>query len=247
MSLPSTRLRQIVFASDAAADMDTLRHVLGLGEPFVDPGVAEFGLTNNVFAFGDQFIEVVVPVEQNTAAGRFLERGGGIGGYMAIFQTPDLDAVRARADAKGLRRVWNIDLPDISASHLHPADVGAAIVSIDEPRPPESWRWGGPGWARRAVDGRVMGLRVGARDPEALAARWAGVLGLEVAASQDTWQVPLADGEVVITPADRDAITHFAIASKDPDAILDRAGDAGLPVSANAFTLMGVTVTLHSH
>jgi len=28
-------------------------------------------------------------------------------------------------------------------------DIGAAIVSLDRPVPPESWRWAGP-WCRRA-------------------------------------------------------------------------------------------------
>ena len=58
----SVRLRQAVLA---AADLDgvanELREVLGLGEPFADPGVAAFGLQNAVFALGDRFLEVVSP------------------------------------------------------------------------------------------------------------------------------------------------------------------------------------------
>ena len=238
------RLRQIVFASNDPENMDLLRTILDLGEPFIDPGVGEFGLTNNVFAFGDQFIEVVVPVEDNTAAGRFLARNDGLGGYMAIFQTPDLAGVRERADAHQIRRVWNIDLPDISASHLHPGDIGAAIVSIDEPRPPESWRWGGPHWAGRAVPGTVTGIRVTARDPEALARRWAGVLGIDPAHEGGNIVLPLAEGAVTITKGEADRVTHFHLESADPASVLDRARTAGLAAESDSFTIMGVTVVL---
>ena len=44
-----------------------------------------------MFALGDQFLEVVVPVEDETAAGRFIDRTGGQGGYMAIFQTAKIE------------------------------------------------------------------------------------------------------------------------------------------------------------
>jgi hypothetical protein len=77
--------------------------------------------------------------------------------------------------------VWSIDLDDISASHLHPADLGGTIVSIDEPRPPDSWRWGGPDWIGKAgtgAPGRLAGVTVRVPDPEAVAARWGEVLGV---------------------------------------------------------------------
>ena len=128
------RLRQLVIAANSLDTADTLQSVLGLGEPFPDPGVGEFGLVNAVFAIGDQFLEVVVPTAGTAPAQRFIDRGGE-GGYMAIFQTDDMAALRTRVDGLSIRRVWNIDLPDISASHLHPADIGGAIVSVDEPRP----------------------------------------------------------------------------------------------------------------
>jgi hypothetical protein len=176
------RLRQAVLV---AAELDgvagRLREELGLGEPYADPGVGAFGLTNAVFALGDAFLEVVVPVQPGTAAGRYLERHGGDGGYMLIFQVGDLAGARARAEELGVRSVWGIDLPDIAATHLHPADMRGAIVSIDQPVPPESWRWGGPDWTGRAgtgAPGRLEGATVAVTDPEAVAERWARVLGI---------------------------------------------------------------------
>ena len=36
----------------------------------------------------------------------------------------------------GVRVVWQLDLPDISGTHLHPADTRGAIVSLDRADPP---------------------------------------------------------------------------------------------------------------
>lgn len=179
----TVRLRQAVLvARDLDAVAGRLRAELGLGTPYADPGVAAFGLRNAVFAIGDAFLEVVSPVETATAAGRHLDRRGGDGGYMLIFQLEDLDAARARAAALGIRTVWQLDLPDISATHLHPVDTGGAIVSLDRAQPTGSWRWGGPEWIGQAgtgAPGRLEGARLLVPDPDGVARRWAGVLGTD--------------------------------------------------------------------
>lgn len=246
--MSGTRIRQLVFASHEQTDIEKLQSVLGLGPRFVDKGVGEFGLTNGVFALGDQFLEVIVPVQDKTAAGRFLERGQGLGGYMIIFQTEDLNAVRDRADALHLRRVWNVDLPDIAASHLHPADIGAAIVSIDEPRPEGSWRWGGPDWQDNSRPGHIVGATVSARAPEAMAERWAGVLGVRFHEVGSTYQVELAEGRIDIVPGDEDRLSAFQLAVSNPDEVLARAAKSDLPMLGQAtFLLMGVRVTVSAH
>jgi hypothetical protein len=172
------RLRQAVLAAaelDPVADR--LRSELGLGDPFADPGVDAFGLRNAVFALGDCFLEVVSPVRPDTAAGRWLERRGGDSGYMLMFQVEDVAAARERAGSLGVREVLTIDLDDISESHLHPADMRGAIVSISEPRPQDAWRWGGPAWKERSAPGTLVGAEVAVEDPPAVGERWAGVLG----------------------------------------------------------------------
>jgi Glyoxalase-like domain len=193
------RLRQAVLAArhlDAA--VQELRAALPLGEPYADPGVAYFGLRNAVMPLGDTFVEVVSPVQENTAAGRFLDRHGD-GAYMAMFQIEDLAGARDRARALGVREVWTADLEDISAAHLHPVDMGAAIVSLDRPVPPESWRWGGP-WQPHG-DAHTTGLTLSARDPEALGARWGGVLG----------SLELDDGRIEVRAGEADAIAAFHV------------------------------------
>lgn len=181
------RLRQaVIVAAELEPAAARLREELGLGEPYADPGVGFFGLRNAVFALGDSFLEIVSPEREGTAAGRYRDRRGGDGGYMVMFQVDDLEGARARAAELGIRVVWGIDLPDIAASHLHPADTRGAIVSIDRPVPPESWRWGGPDWTGRGgtgAPGRLEGATVAVTDPEAVAERWGHVLGTDPAAA----------------------------------------------------------------
>lgn len=243
MQLP--RIRQLVFASNDAEDINRLRHIVDLGEGFVDPGVSVFGLTNGVFALGDQFLEVVVPVEDNTAAGRFIDRTGGEGGYMAIFQTDDLARVRAHADEEQIRRVWDIDVEDISATHFHPADIGAAIVSVDEARPTASWRWGGPDWQSEARPGGLVQLDVSARQPEEIALRWGELLAAAPqAVGSDIWDIPLGDGAVRVIPGARDFLSGYTFKHPDPGGCLKRAADLGLDAADRSFRFAGVEITV---
>jgi hypothetical protein len=219
------RIRQIVFVvRDIAASSRRLAELLALDPPFRDPGVAEFGIDNAVFAFGDQFVELVSPVRAGTAAGRHLDRRGE-GGYMLIVQTDDFEGARERLRALGVRTVWEKTLPDIRAMHLHPKDIGGAIVSIDEPVPAASWRWGGPSW--RIQEGargrqRVVGVTVEAAEPRAMAARWAEVLGRPAAvAHADAMRVALDGGAVDFIRArdDSEGIAGFVLRVVDEAAV----------------------------
>lgn len=106
-----------------------------------------FGLVNGVVPVGDAFLEVVAPSCGDTAVGRHLARHGGDCGYMVLVQVTDMAAARSHLAACGVRTVWSADLDDISGTHAHPADTGAALVSFDRPVPASSWRWGGPDWS----------------------------------------------------------------------------------------------------
>ena len=172
------RLRQAVLAArDLEPAVARLRAELALGEPYTDPGVAHFGLRNAVFAIGDTFLEVVSPAEEGTAAGRLLDRRGGDCGYMAMFQVDDLTATRQRARAAGVREVFEVELEDMAEVHLHPSDMRGAIVSASRPEPPDSWRWGGEGWAERSAPCGVAGMTVAVADAVAASERWTKVLG----------------------------------------------------------------------
>jgi hypothetical protein len=184
------RLRQAVLVAAELEPVErSLRDALGLGEPFRDPGVEEFGLRNAVFALGDCFLEIVSPLRAGTAAGRYLQRHGGDGGYMVLFDLEDLDGARSRAERDGVRVVWRIDLPDISGTHLHPGDMRGAIVSLDRSQPYGTWRWGGPQWTGRTgsgAPGRLAAITVAVDDPLAVAERWGTVLGAPFAEGSQT-------------------------------------------------------------
>jgi len=247
------RIRQIVFAvRDLAGGQARLASLLGLDPPYRDPGVAEFGIDNAVYVFGDQFVELIAPVREATAAGRAIERRGDCG-YMLLLQTDDFDRERARVAALGVRTVWEVALPDIRAMHLHPKDLGGAIVSVDQPKPAAAWRWGGPGWRPqpgRAGTQRVVGVTVAAHDPHAMAARWSEVLGLAAPIdAQGGHRLALADGghvDFVGTAGREEGITGFALAVVDPALVLDAARRLGLAVQGDAVDAFGTQLVLRA-
>ena len=205
------RIRQIVFAARDLGDA-VLRFEaeLGLKVAYRDPEVAEFGLENALLPVGDQFLEVVSPIRADTAAGRHLDRHGD-SSYMLILQTDDLERDRARVDRLGVRVIWEASYPDVRAMHLHPKDVGAAIVSLDQPSPPESWRWAGPNWqdfVSSTGASKIVEVTIGARDPTAMARRWSEVLGTEAPVGD---RIAISDGALTFTRAPVDAIVECRI------------------------------------
>jgi hypothetical protein len=159
---------------------------------------------------------------------------------MAIFQVDDVVAARGRVDALGIRRVWNADFETISSSHLHPADVGAAIVSIDEARPASSWTWGGPGWEQRSRPGKLTGAVLSAPDPASLASKWGAALGAEVQGAT----IPLDDGQLAFVPGDTERLSSFCIAVTSVEDVLARARQQGLSVGHDSIHFHGVHLHL---
>lgn len=213
--MPELRIRQIVFAArDLASTVTQFSTGLGLSVVYRDPLVAEFGLQNALMAIGDQFIEVVSPTREDTAAGRHLDRHGD-SAYMLILQTSDLDRDRERLSALGVRMIWEADYPDIRAVHLHPKDIGAAIVSLDQPMPAQSWRWAGPEWQKLtqgSASGTIVECTIGAVDPAAMCQRWSQVLGAPASADH---HIEISGSSLKFERADRDLIVGYRIAAED--------------------------------
>lgn len=192
------RLRQVVLAaSDLAAAEAEIEEQFGLSLCYRDPGVATFGLQNALFPVGHQLLEVVSPTEEGTTVGRLLDKRGGDTGYMVILEVDDLDAMRARIADAGARIVFEAVEDGIVGLHLHPADVGGAILSIDQPDTWGEWPWAGAGWrehVRTDVVTDVAAVEIEANDPAAMAARWSEVIGRPV--SGDSPTIVLDEGEV---------------------------------------------------
>jgi len=244
-------VRQVALAARALEPVVAdLCAVFGLEVAFRDPGVAEFGLHNAVLPVGTTFLEVVSPLRGGTAAGRFLDRRGGDGGYMVILQTADLEADRRRVVGLGVRIVWQIALDDIATIHLHPRDIGGAIVSLDQPRPPTSWRWGGPGWEAKmhaGLVGTITSVTLAAPDPGRLAARWAEVLGLPPPGHAGAaLELALEPGVIRIVPADRpgEGIAAIGLGATDAARALGTARGRGLVTEGRSVWVGGVRFDL---
>jgi hypothetical protein len=229
------RLRQIAFAArDLDAVVGDLREVLGLPTPFNDPGVGVFGLRNAVLPVGDTFLEVVSPVQADSAAERYMKRRGGDCGYMVMVQSEDSDLDRRRAAALGVRVAWSIDLDDIRGTHLHPRDLGGALLSVDAAVPAPSWRWAGPDWQRQtpsAVARAVVGVEMQCAEPAVVARRWGALLHRAAQDGPgDTWTIGLDQGELRFAPgpAGADGVTAIDVAVADRAAVLRAASARGV-------------------
>jgi Glyoxalase-like domain len=246
------RLRQfVVVARDFDSVVADFTAVLGIEVAFNDPTVKEFGLRNAVMPVGDTFLEVVLPIDPKAAAERYLERRHGDGGYMLILQCDDLDRDRERLARIGVRTVWKLDLPEIRGTHLHPKDTGGTLLSLDEAKPPESWRWAGPRWpehVRRTRVEEIVAAELQCEDPAALARRWSEVLDRPAqGAAPGGAEITLERGRLRFV-ADRDGrgegLSACDVFAADPDAILRAARARGLAVSGNCVTIGGVRIGL---
>jgi hypothetical protein len=243
-------IRQIAIAArDLEPTVDALTAVLSIEVSFRDPGVEQFGLHNAVIPVGTTFLEVVSPMRAGTTAGRFLERRGDTG-YMLLLQTADLEADRARLDRLGARIVWEVALDDIASVHIHPRDIGGAIVALEQPRPHDSWRWGGPDWVRHVrtdVVTRIIGAEIEALDPREMAARWGAALDAPVRySSNGSCTIPLDVGELrfVAVGYRGEGLSAVTVEATDPQRALVRARERGLPVDAGHFCVCGTRFDL---
>ena len=179
------RLRQIcLVARELKPVEEQLKKVLGIKVCFRDPGVAFFGLENALFPIGNQLLEVVAPVEENTAGGRYLDRRSGDGGYMVITQCDNHSSRRARVEELGIRIAHQFDNENFLNMQLHPKDTGATFFEIDEQlgegahEADGPWTPAGPDWQRARnttlVDG-ILAAELQCDQPITVAKKWSDI------------------------------------------------------------------------
>jgi len=79
------RLRQICLVAPCLEPVvGDIAAIMGLAVCYRDPNVAHYGLENALLPVDTVLLEVVAPLRDGTAAGRFIEKSGGRGGYMGF-------------------------------------------------------------------------------------------------------------------------------------------------------------------
>ncbi len=262
----SLRLRQIcLVADDLAATEKAFADVLDLAVCFRDPAVGRWGLENFLSPVGFSFLEVVAPVAdkqpEETAAGRYLERRKGDGGYMVILQASDdlHPRLYERLPELGVRIATEMDYGEFRGVQLHPRDVGGAILSVDrndlhpgEPdRPDQPWHPAGKEWPNMEPSKLITGFRAAemqSYDPEGLARRWAEVLDRTLAVdAQANPCFELYDATlrfVKATDGRGEGLGGLDLACSDPVEVKRRALAAGCAVEDDTVMLCGMRLKL---
>lgn len=254
--LSGLRLRQICLVSPSLDPvLDELRAVLGLEVGHVDPGVAIFGLENALLPVGHQFLEVVAPVKEGTAAGRYLSRRNGPGGYMVITQCGDHEARRKRVEALGVRVAFEIDRPEYRCMQLHPRDTGGALLEIDQQLDDDAvdgeWWPAGRDWrraVRRGVVSAITAAELQSPEPERLAARWSDIVEIPVERDLEGQPQLALDDAVLRFVPERDGrgegLGGIDLAARDREGAFAAAAALGLPRDGDAVLVCGTRVRL---
>jgi hypothetical protein len=243
------RLRQIcLVAPQLEPVISDIADIMGLSVCYRDENVAKYGLENALLPVDTILLEVVAPFQPGTAAGRFIEKTAGRGGYMAIFCCDDPDARGAHANAIGVRTANVITHAPYRGVQLHPRDCRAAFIEFNHtdgsddvlgPYPPA-----GPEWQkhiRKDVTRALTEVEMQSPEPQALAAHWGRILDVRVSGDADL-RLPncifrFVKGESEIMSALTFEVAHVA-------KVRDAAIRKGLNVANDQFALGGATFRL---
>jgi hypothetical protein len=247
------RLRQIcLVAPHLEPVVSDIAEIMGLKICYRDGNVAKYGLENALLPVDTILLEVVAPFQPGTAAGRFIDKTGGRGGYMAIFCCDDPDERARHAATLGVRTANTIDHAPYHGVQLHPRDCRAAFIEFNHtegsddilgPYPPA-----GPDWQKsiaRDVTQALTGVEMESPEPQALAEHWGNIIGIAVSKGAE------GDPELVLPNCSfrffkgaSDIMSGLTLRVRDIDAVRHAARAKGLPMSGDSFLLGGVTFHL---
>ena len=245
------RLRQIcLIAGQLAPVVKDLKNVLGLETCFHDPAVGAYGLENALLPIGTNFLEVVAPIEENTAGGRYLERRGGDGGYMVILQCDDVEERRTRMSDLNVRIANALNYDDFTGIQLHPRDTGGCMLETDTMEGDQSsdgpWHPAGNNWkiaVRTERTASMVGAELQSPKPGALAERWGEILNRPLSRVVDGLPELILDNATLrfieATDGRGEGLAGIDIHATDPAAILETADSRGLSVNGNSINICG--------
>lgn len=246
------RLRQIALSTtDLDRAIADFQYIFGVRLAYQDPHVAQYGLHNALFPFGLAFVEVVAPFEDNTAAGRFMERTGGIGGYMAIFNCSDPLRRGTHAAAMGVPTAHAIDHDGFVGVQLHPRQCRATMIEFDHTPGEENpegpyYPAGGDGWQHAIttdVSQGIAAIVVESPTPHELGRHWAQLIEKPYRADGDGGHIDVDMINIRFAPAPagaRETLRAIVVATTDADGVHARAAERGYPRDGNGFAMGGV-------
>ena len=247
------RLRQIcLVAPQLEPVVGDIAAIMGLEVCYRDGNVAKYGLENALLPVDTILLEVVAPFQPGTAAGRFIDKTGGRGGYMAIFCCDDPDARGRHANAMGVRTANVIDHPPYHGVQLHPRDCRAAFIEFNHtdgsddvlgPYPPA-----GPDWQqsiRKDVTQALVGVEMESPEPEELARHWGQIIGIAAGKSDNgDIQIVLPNCTFRFVKGKADIMSGLTFRVANVGRLSDAARARGLPASGDSFFLGGVDFRL---
>jgi hypothetical protein len=247
------RLRQIcLVAPRLEPAISDIADIMGLNVCYRDGNVAKYGLENALLPVDTILLEVVAPFQSGTAAGRFLEKTGGRGGYMAIFCCDDPDARGKHANNIGVRVANVIGHAPYYGVQLHPRDCRAAFIEFNHtagsddilgPYPPA-----GPDWQksiRKDVTQALTGVEMQSPEPQALAEHWGKILGIAVSQGKSgDPELKLPNASFRFVKGTSDIMSGLTFRVSDIAKVREAAKAKGHAVSGDSFELCGVTFNL---
>lgn len=240
----TTRMRQICLVGPHLEPVvDDIAAIMGLSVCYRDPNVAHYGLENALFPVDDILLEVVAPFRDGTAAGRFIDKNGGRGGYMAILSCADPRDRQKNAEAMGVRTSHVIDRPPYLGVQLHPRDCRAAFIEFNHtansdnirgPYPPA-----GPDWHRAIRDDVTLaltGVTLTSPDPQGLANHWSRIIGVPAMGTE----IDLGNCGINVIEGESEIMSGLTFRVRDPAAVLGAAQARGHAMTGDTFALGGV-------
>jgi hypothetical protein len=252
-------LRQVcLVAQRLGPAIDDLTSVLGIEACYLDPGVGRWGLENTLMAVGTNFLEVVAPVEDDTAAGRFLDKRAGDGGYILVCQVDrasDQQSCRENAAALDVRVAYESNRDAYHLMQLHPADLNNAMWEIDwDERAEIDGVWepaGGIAWKQHVKDdvtASLTGVELQCEDARTTAERWGRIADIAVEQVADGYRLVLENGELRFT-SDRDGrgpgLGGVDLNVRDKQAVIEAAAAIDAPRDGDCVELCGTRFYLH--
>ena len=247
------RLRQIcLVAPHLEPAVGDIAAIMGLCVCYRDGNVGKYGLENALLPVDSILLEVVAPLQPGTAAGRFLDKTGGRGGYMAIFACNDPDQRAQQAREMGVRIANVIDHAPYHGVQLHPRDCRAAFIEFNHtdgsddilgPYPPA-----GPDWQRsirKDVTQALIGVEMESPEPQALAEHWGRITGIPVSKGKTGEpELALPNCDFRFVKGASDIMSGLTFRVGDIASVRDAAKAKGHAVSGDSFLLGGVTFRL---